>query len=224
MKLFCLFIFIFLLKNSLGQQCNCDSNPNLREVISCKKINFKNYSKLYWQFNCDSSWLTFENKYGKKKILYALESPYIEFSERLGYRYSAEYKSTFLIQNKLISGCCDPPEFILFDKNTGKLKLNLGSIIYYSEDSKYPFVIYLSKANYNSLTILNVDKNKNNKIELPIGRIHKTLKITDELFPEHLFEEGKNQNGVLKISYRYKKNTEDKKWYKDEIVIDLKNM
>ena len=117
-------ILFFLSHSCLGQQCYCQKKPDLNEIISCNKTIFKNGCELYREFNCDSSWLTFKNTKGQKKILFTL-SEIVELTDRLGYVNWTEYKNTFLVQNNVISGCCDPPEFILFYKNTGKIKTSL---------------------------------------------------------------------------------------------------
>ncbi|MGF2414540.1 MAG: hypothetical protein ACQUYJ_19550, partial [Ferruginibacter sp.] len=96
-----------------GQQCQCETDTQLKEIISCETIHFNNHSKLYRQFNCDSSWLTFESSVGIKRTLYSLEAALMNYTERLGYQYATEYKWSFLIQNNLISGCCTPPELSL---------------------------------------------------------------------------------------------------------------
>ena len=229
MKVLLIIVLVFFLHTSFRQKCKCYSNSNLIEIISCDTIHFKNHSKLYRSINCDSSWLTFENKQGKKKVIYSLEYPLLELTERLGYQYASEYYSTFLIQNNVISGCCDPPEFILFDKSNGSLKVNIGKIIFYSEIKTYPYIVKLTNSNYktfryknyNSLTFLNVNNTKTFKVKLPKGRILQTLKISNEAFPEYLFDEAKIKNGVFIVTYQYKKAERKGKWFKDKIRVNL---
>ena len=229
MKNLIIIVLIFFLQTAYGQKCNCDSDPNLIEIITCDTIHFKNHSKLYRSFTCDSSWLTFENKQGKKKVIYSLEYPLVELTERLGYQYASEYYSTFLIQNNVISGCCDPPEFILFDKSNGNLKVNIGKIIFYSKIKAYPYIVKLTNSNYknfryknyNSLTFLNVNNAKAFKVKLPKGRILQTLKISNEAFPEHLFDEAKIKNGVFIVTYQYKNAGQNEKWFKGKITVNL---
>jgi hypothetical protein len=48
----------------------------------------------------------------------------MEFTTRLGYIQWTEYKNSFLIENSKASGCCDPHEYILYSKETGKRLLN----------------------------------------------------------------------------------------------------
>jgi hypothetical protein len=212
-------IFLLSLNNSFGQyQCSCDTNQNMNDAISCKPIVFKNKAKLFWQFNCDSSWLTFKSARGRKEIIFNMSM--IELTGRLGYDYAAEFKTKFLITNYVISGCCDPPEFILFDKEKGSIHSELGPLIFYSENYNYPIVIYLNHRNDN-LIVFNVDKNLHYKIPLPKGRISKTMKLTDEMFPEHFFET-EVKNNVLIIKYQYKITRTKKAWLNAKITVDLK--
>lgn len=70
MKMIIITVLTFFLQTCYGQKCNCDSNPNLIENISCDTIHFKNHSKQqYRSFICNSSWFTYEKK-GKKDNLF----------------------------------------------------------------------------------------------------------------------------------------------------------
>lgn len=230
MRRFPLLIFLFLFTKAYSQ-CKCDSDSDMEDRISCEVTHFSNHTKLYWQYNCDSSWLVFEKRNGKKEILMSFEKEMMDFTERLGYNYAAEYKFTFLVQHNVISGCCDPPEFILFDKETGIYKKNLGPLIFYSEDPKLPYVVYFKgrnydtpgeKADYNSLIILNIDSNKVYRKSLPKDRISKTLEFSGDSSPELLFEEPSLQGNILTLLYRYKTNSSKDSWLDAKATIILK--
>lgn len=217
------FITLLISQMCLSQVCSCKSKPLLDEVISCEKKVFKNGAQVYRQFNCDSSWVVFKGKGKKEKILYVLND-LVELSERLGYVNWTEYNTTFLIENRLISGCCDPSDFILFDKGTGDLKTDLGPLIFYSEDMKYPYVVSLDE-DYNSLSLLNINTNKEFKYELPKGVVDKTMEIGNELFPEHLFYDEAINDGVFEVQFRYKlkdEGEENDNWITEKITVDLK--
>lgn len=220
MKIVVIVIFIFFSQFSFAQNCSCKEKPRLNEIISCDKTIFKNGAKIYYQFNCNSSWLVFESKAKEKKKLFSLDKDLIELTGRLGYASWAEYKNTFIIENRLVSGCCDPSEFLLFDKNNGKKIANLGREIYHSNIKKYPYFVTIDSKESNFLNFFNFSTNKLFKINLPKGRIEKTLKITTEIFFETLFEEGEIKNGIFEIEYRYK-NQDNGKWLIGEIKVDL---
>ncbi len=220
MKIIVTVIFIIISQFSFAQNCSCKEQPQLNEIISCEKTTFKNGAKIYRQFNCDSSWLVFESKAKKKKILFSLDKDLIELTGRLGYTSWIEYENTFMIENRLVSGCCDPLEYVLFDKNNGRKIADLGREIYHSDIKKYPYFVAIDSKKSNFLSFLNLRTNKIFKINLPKGRIEKTLKITDGIFSETLFKDGKIKNGIFEIEYRYK--TKDKgKWLIGEVKVDL---
>ncbi|NTS44033.1 hypothetical protein HRG84_24350 [Flavisolibacter sp. BT320] len=222
MRLLLLLISFYFSTVTYGQGCSCKDAPELKDVISCKKVLFSNGAKLYRQFNCDSSWLTFESKNGRKTVLYSLEAPLINLSERLGYQFIKENKQSFLIINRLISGCCTLPEFLLYNKNNGKLLENLGSLIYYSEDAKENFVLYFSDSTLNAVTLHYLNSGKKYQIPVPQNRFAETLEKTGENYAELLFDEGELKKSVLAIGYRYQRKGEGEQWYDDTIRLDLK--
>ncbi|MBK7763858.1 MAG: hypothetical protein IPI46_10880 [Bacteroidetes bacterium] len=164
---------------------------------------------MYWSFNCDSSWLTFESPSKNREILFSLGDGLQSMTGRLGYVFAQEYKNHFLIQNNVISGCCSPPDFYLYDKHTGKLKEELGCILFYGKDKKLPFIISVSNSNYdtlsnldyNSIIVYNIDKGKRYSISLPEGEIKKALIEADEIYPEYLFEEPKVKGSIITLTY-----------------------
>jgi hypothetical protein len=155
-KIFKTFTLLVISSFTYGQTCKCSKEPNLNEIISCKIIKFDNNSKLFWSFDCNSSWLTFESNTKQKKIIYS--HSLVDLTGRIGFSFITEYKKTFLIQNRLISGCCTPPEYFLFDKYSGQQKIKLGRVLYYSKTKDNAYIISLTNSNhkftYNSKTNL----------------------------------------------------------------------
>jgi len=111
-------ILCFFLSLIDGQQCGCSKNAGLKNLISCKPTQFQNGAKIFWEYDCNTSLITFQNGNIKKKI-FKLEKNFLELSGRLGYRNWKEYKKAFLIENSVVSGCCQPGEYILYDKKNG---------------------------------------------------------------------------------------------------------
>jgi len=204
-----------------GQQCKCETDTSLNNIISCEIIQLKNHSKIYWQFNCDSSWLTFESKSGVKEILYALDAGMMDYTGRLGFQYETEYKTTFLIRNNLISGCCTPPEFILFNKSNGKYIKNVGPLIYYNDSLKYPLMVSINYKGFNELKFYNVETKRQFSILLPPNKIANTLKMGGETNAEYLFEGAGIIGNIFSVSFRYKKPGNNDKWYNYKIVVNL---
>ena len=86
-----------------GQSCLCGQDTILKESISCKPTIFENKAKIFWNFNCDSSWLTFESSNKKRKTIFSLSDGLVSLTTRLGYMYWTEFNKTFLITNHVVS-------------------------------------------------------------------------------------------------------------------------
>ena len=179
---------------------------------------------LYRQFNCDSSWLTFENKSGIKRILYSLDKPLIELTERLGYIFEKEYKNSLLFINKKASGGGFPLDFELISKDNGQVLKEFGTIIFHSNDSINNFVLFLSSDSLDILTIYSVDQNKDFNFSIPKGRLWKTVSESSEKFPEFLFEKPIIDKNFLTLTYKYLLSYSPEKWDIDKIQIDLQKI
>lgn len=230
MKTLLLLLLLYASAIVRGQTCTCDQNTMLKENISCKPKYFDNNSKLFWNFNCDSSWLTFEASTGKQKIIFSLGDGLVGLTNRLGYVDFTEFRTTFLITNSVISGCCAPHDYYVYDKTSGNLIKYLGRAIYISQDKKIPIVVSITKSNYdtisktdyNSLTIYNLDKKKEYKLSLPKGDIEKGMKNNTFMFPEYVFETPKIEKDKLILLYFIQKYRINKSLNFKTIIIDLK--
>jgi hypothetical protein len=202
----------------------------LKEYISCKPTIFENKAKFFWSFNCDSSWLTFESSKRKRKRIFSLGDGLVSLTTRLGYMYWTEFNKTFLITNHVISGCCDPVDYYLYNKTSGDLIKYLGRAIYVSDNKKLPFVVSITNSNYdtisridyNSLSIYNLDSRRQFKLPLPRGDIKKGIKNNDYMFPEDVFDTPILISGILILKYSTDKYIKGKPLKYKTIKIDLK--
>ncbi|MGG5210872.1 hypothetical protein ACQWU4_18280 [Chryseobacterium sp. MIQD13] len=212
-------IVLFLSVNwAFSQKCGCSKNPNLKEVISCEPSLFKNNAKIYWEYDCNSSWITFQKGNVKKKI-FKLEKELIELTGRLGYRSWTEYKNSFLIENSVISGCCEPAEYILYNKNTGEKISELGTVISINNSEDQPYTITLKTDS--ELLYTNLNNNKSYTIKIPKDKIENTLEHSNEFHLEDLFEDAGIKNGILTIHLKYKES-ENSSWKVEVIKFDIK--
>ncbi|WP_223847438.1 hypothetical protein [Hymenobacter montanus] len=138
---------------------------------------------------------------------------------RIGLDFAVEYGRHFLLTNRVISGCCEPLEIVVFDKQTGKELKNLGPIIYYSSQARYPYVIRFEDETYSKISLLNIETNKKHSILFPGKRFRNFRKSTLHS-PELRFDEPILKHGVLILHYTYPANKN--KWLQDKITIDLK--
>jgi hypothetical protein len=208
-------------KRTNKKNCGCKTKPNLNEFISCDTTLFQNGSKLYRQFNCDSSWLTFESKSGLKRVMFSLDKSLIELTGRLGYQFVKEFKTTLLFENRQASGGGFPTNFELVDKDNGNIVEDFGTIIYYSDTETNNYVLYLSSDSLDIVTYYNIDTKTKFNYSIPSGRLWKTVRESSQMFAEYLFEEPKEENNILSLTYKYLVSSEPEKWGKDTITIEL---
>lgn len=192
-------------------QCACNRDSLWTANINCDTTYLKDHSFLYYQFNCDSSWLTIENKTGKKKVLCSIDYELSGYTYRLGFRLIKEYQKYLLFRY----GCPanGPCYHVLLNKTSWKETQHFNEIIYSNENSGKGFIIYFSNNKLSSLTIHFIDSNKKYFINIPGNRFH------NNLIPESQFNEGVIKNKLLLLPYEYKDSSD--KWLKDEIKIDL---
>lgn len=216
-----MFSFVLLISFTFvfSQQCSCAQKPELKDVISCEATQFQNKAKIYWEYNCNSSWITFQKGKEKRKF-FELEKEFIELSGRLGYRNWTEYKNSFLIENSPVSGCCQPSEYILYDKNNGRKIKELGTFILSSNTENQPYIITL-KSN-DKLLFTDLQDNTSYPIKIPEDLIEETLKNSEELYPEKLFENIHIKKDVLFISLKYKESKKTN-WKMRNISLPIKS-
>lgn len=200
-----------------AQICSCSEMPDLQELITCKTTTFQNGAKIYWEFDCNASWITFENG-GLKKKIFELDKTEMEFSGRLGYKSWTEWENSFLIENSVVSGCCQPDEYILYNKNNGDKISDLGTLVYLEKTGKQPFVLTFKRNE--DLLFTNLSDNKSYVVKIPKDKIDKTMKNSDEQHAENLFGNVQMKNGSLSMELRYKVSKKGK-WQKEIIRFDL---
>ena len=200
-----------------AQICSCSEMPDLKELISCKTTTFQNEAKIYWEFDCNLSWITFENG-GLKKKIFELDKSEMEFSGRLGYQSWTEFENSFLIENSLVSGCCQPDEYILYNKNNGDKISDLGTLVFIEKSGKKPFLLTL-KGN-DDLLFTDLSDSKSYVMNISTDKIDKTLENSDELYAENLVGNVQMKNGLLSMELRYKVSKKGK-WKKEIITFDV---
>ncbi|MES1222057.1 MAG: hypothetical protein ABUT20_41565 [Bacteroidota bacterium] len=194
MKLFFLFTFALIINLTYGQkkQCSCTADSLIdQNTTDCKTTVLQNKALLYWQFNCDSIWLTLQNKEGRRIILDKVPIEYYSYTFRLGYRLVKEYKNSLLFR----SGCPanGPCNFVLINKNTGKLIHEFGELIYDHEIRKfYDFILYFSSPGKLALHYIDSDK----KYTIGVDSTHFKAVI-----PEYLFEKIELEKTKLILVY-----------------------
>ena len=199
------FILILIFTNiqlySQQLECFCDSMEIIEENrYKCEYQNFENGSRLYWQWNCDSAWLTFENK--EKVILKTCENETVYGCQRGGLGFLKEYPNYLLFQHKWISGCCDSPDMIFLNKETGMELKRIPKDQFVWGDIEKDYLLYFSDTTFTSLILLDhmtdkmyTMKFESNQIENSLGK-NQVMRLTD------LFENIEKDENELVLEFR----------------------
>jgi hypothetical protein len=202
--IFCSFIY--------GQNCFCDKDTIPNDFFHCDTTTFDNKAFLHWNYNCDSTWLTFEKPPAIKTIIYSLGKDMRDMVGRIGYVGFIEYNNSFIAMNKSVSACCFPLDYYLYNKTNGQLKTELGSLLYYSENRKYPITVGVTAKKDNTryeLKITNIDSHKEYYLELPRNEFDLALKNNDSLYLLDIFDESIVKDNHLFIKYYLTKDKID---------------
>lgn len=221
MRFLCgLMLFMCLPKSIYSQaSCSCFNHPILSSIIDCDTTSFSSEALLYWQFNCDSSWLTFESTLGHKTILNSMDKDLIEYTAKLGPSFIEEFPDYLLFQSRLISGCCMPSDYLFIDKETGEViqKIEAYTIAHMDEE----ILIYFHDENYNKLGIIVLETNERSEIHFEGEKINNTLANGQILFAADLFDIIHLSKGELSISYKYLNELDNKTWLNDTVQFNI---
>lgn len=146
-----------------------------------------NGSKLYYQWNCDSTWMTFENN--DKIILKSCTKFDPILCSRLGLNFIKEYPKYLLFKYDWISGCCTSPDIVFIDKNNGMEINRITSDRFVWGDAEEDYILYFSDTtNFNKLIYL--DNNTDKEYAL--------------IFENDKVIKSKNENHILQLSDIFK--------------------
>src|SRR5690349_18547975 len=95
---FLLTLFLSLSGKGQNFSCKCDSASIEGFEIDCHTKKLKDGSLLFYQFNCDSIWLTLQNSAGQKHVLYAIATRLHTYHECIGYIFYREFRKFLLFR------------------------------------------------------------------------------------------------------------------------------
>ena len=156
MKIISIFAFLMITFSLFSQKNSNDcyeymkleQNEYLRDTTF-----FTNGSFLFYQWNCDSTWLTFENE--ERIVLKSCNYCDPILCSRLGLNYVQEYPKYLLFVHNWISGCCTPPDIVFIDKQTGREKGRITHDLFVWGDSEENYTLYFSDTTFRELIYLN---------------------------------------------------------------------
>lgn len=170
------FMIILSTLNVFSQEssCGCDNRKNSAEnQFKCDTILFSNGAKIYWQWNCDSAWLMFENQ--EKIILSSCEEVNVYECERTGLNFLKEYPNYLLFQYKWISGCCTSPDIVLINKVDGIEMKRITNDLFVWGDIDENYVLSFSDSTYTNLIYLDNDTDKEYTLRFENTQVDKSV-------------------------------------------------
>jgi len=204
-----LLIILTLSITSSYAQCKCDSVSEMNLWVKCDTMILKNGACFYYQFNCDSTWLTFDYK-NIRKNLFSIEADLAQYNYRLGYDLEAEYEYYLLFRYDCpATGSCN---HVIIDKSTGSVVKLLNEIVFESNENGLDLIVYFKDNNYNELTLDFIGIGEIYYFEVDANRFN-------AIIPEHQFGKGFINDQTLILPYCYQKT---ERIIKDELKIDLK--
>jgi len=189
--------------NVFSQKLNCGCNK--KKIISenqykCDTITFKNGAMLYWNWNCDSAKLIFENK--KKYTLRKCEKMNVFECERTGLNFLKEYPNYLLFQYQWVSGCCISPDIVFISKSNGKeiKRIKTDQFIWGNLDENY--VLYFSDTTYRKLIYLDNNSDKQYSIQFEKGTVLNSMNKNNVLQLSDLFKNFKKNKNNFTFDFK----------------------
>lgn len=177
-------------------------------------------SMIYWQYNQDSSWLTYEDINGVKTMLNTMYCPMMHYSYQLGMQRYDVYPKYAVFYEELISGCCTPPNVVFLDNSTAKELRRIDSYSFIRLDEDY--CIFFKDTALNTASFLDLKTDKTTTLIFPEGLFMSKMESSRNTYPREFFNEIDVNKNNLKVVYQYKNKQSDPDWIKDSIIVNMK--
>ncbi|MEO9257834.1 MAG: hypothetical protein ABI207_05590 [Crocinitomicaceae bacterium] len=165
----------------------------------CDTTVFTNGSKLYYQWNCDSTWLTFENK--EKIILKScLDSDPILCS-RIGLNFIKEYPNYLLFVYKWASSGSWSPDLVFIDKENVQEKNRISSGQFVWGDTDENYALYFSDTTFSELIYLDHESDKEYMYLFKDNEVLNSIKKNKVIQLNDLFKDIKKTNELLTFNF-----------------------
>jgi hypothetical protein len=181
------FLFISLNGLSQDQVCVCATDSSLsRTEPSCDTTHFSNGAKLYYSWNCDSTWLTFENK---EKVILKPCMAMRPLCTRVGLTFINEYPTHLLFTYSWVSGCCDPPDLVFIDKESGLEQKRISKNLFVWGEADGAYSLYFENSTLTNLVFYNHQKDSYSYLSFEEGEVNRSMSSMGAMFFTKIFKE-----------------------------------
>lgn len=181
--------------------CSCDNRDMVEEnTFQCSVLSLDNDAKLYWQWNCDSAWLTFENT--DKVILKSCDQETVYGCDRIGLQFLKEYSNYLLFQYQWISGCCDSPDMVFLSKETGIEIRRIPKEQFVWGEVENDYLLHFSDTTLTSLVFLDHRSEKQYHVEFDTGEIEGLMNANNAIYVKDLFSNFQRSEDEFSFSMR----------------------
>ncbi|UII24226.1 hypothetical protein [Fulvivirga ligni] len=183
----------------------------MTQNIGCGQSLLKDGSQLYYQFNCDSIWLTLEtNDY--QEIIFSGSQEFYAYHYRLDPHLVKEFSSALLFRYGCLAN--GPCSYFLIAKKDGTRTREFGQLIYDGTIYKASILVYISEKMDNTLEVYDVEQQKT--VQIPFDLAGFTAVI-----PQQQFTKSEVNGDNLILTYKIFPNSN--KEAEKVLMIDLDN-
>lgn len=162
----------------------CPEYQYMKETVDTGNFHLMNEARLYYRFNCDSIWLTYDNGISSR-VLYVNDIDLHNYSYRLFYQFQAEFHDFILFRY----GCPanGPCLYDLVHKKTGAVTQTFDALVYTGHLKEANFIIGLSDPDKHMLIIYDINHQQVDSIYMANANVFQSIIPTQE-FQEPIIE------------------------------------
>ncbi len=203
------------------ENTNCTSDLREDFFITDTTIT-KHGSMIFWQYDQDSSWLTYEEVNGKKTILNSVYCTLMGYTYQLGTQLFDVYPNYVVFVHEWISGCCTPPDIIFMNIQKPIEIKRIASHSLIRLDGRQNLCIFFTDSTLNNAQVLNLKTDMTTNIQFPKGFFQSKIEPSGHIYPAGFFNKIEQNDNKIKIVYCYKNEISDSTWTKDSLLFNLK--
>lgn len=202
MKKYLLIFILFICIPLFAQKTNEDCFPFMQKEDNSffkDTTHFSNGGKLYYLWNCDSTWLTFQGK--EKVILKSCSKVDPILCSRLGLQFLKEYNKYLLFLYNWSSGCCTTPDLVFIDKKNGQEIKRITNDQFVCGDNDQDYSMFFTDTTYMELVYLNHQTNREIKFQFKDNRILKLMGEKEVLHPSKLIKQFRRKDDQMILEF-----------------------